>query len=94
MSVQRPIRPIQNKSSWTREKYEPPGRSVLGHLLVDLKYKRLYVTCVEELLKVPVWQKSKSLRPVHAMEIANAKLAKTRVVSILPLETLGPLRWR
>lgn len=46
---------------------------VLGHFVADLTYKRVYVTSVEDLMKARVWEKARTLRPVHAAEIFEAK---------------------
>lgn len=54
---------------------------MLGQLVADLKYKRVYLTSAEALAKAPVWQRESTLRPVHAVEIAEAKYFKKDVVS-------------
>lgn len=46
---------------------------MLGHLVADLGYKRVYVTSIEALVKACVWEKSRTLRPVHSAEIFKAK---------------------
>lgn len=46
---------------------------MLGQFVADLKYKRVYVTSVENLTKARVWDKGRTLRPVHALEIFEAK---------------------
>ncbi|CAM9234116.1 unnamed protein product [Choristocarpus tenellus] len=47
---------------------------ILGQLVADLKYKRVYRTSIEALVKAPVWEKQRILRPERAQAIANAKL--------------------
>ena len=66
------------------ERKEPRGKlhPVLGELVADLKYKRVYLTSAEALIKAPVWQKANTLFPVRAMEIAEAKYLQEEVVSI------------
>ena len=53
---------------------------VLGRLIADLGYKRVFLTSVEAVAQAPVWEKRKLLRPVRAIEIAEAKLMKKNVV--------------
>lgn len=55
---------------------------VLGRHIVSLGYKDVFLACIENLASVPVWEKRKTLRPVHAIEIAEAKLLKKNVVSL------------
>lgn len=49
---------------------------ILGELIADLKYKRVYRTSIASLVKAPVWEKQRILRPERAMAIAEAKLKK------------------
>jgi hypothetical protein len=46
---------------------------VYGKLLVDLGYKKVYLTNIEKLIRIPVWEKQRILRPERAKEIANLK---------------------
>lgn len=62
------------------KKEAPQPHPVLGYLIADLKYKRVYRTSVEAITRAPVWEKPRTLRPVHAMEIAEAKYLKRNVV--------------
>eukprot|EP00904_Undaria_pinnatifida_P000309 jgi/Undpi1/10279/HiC_scaffold_28.g12731.m1 len=54
---------------------------VLGRHIVSLGYKDVFLACIENLARVPVWEKRKTLRPVHAIEIAEAKLLKKNVLT-------------
>lgn len=47
---------------------------VLGELLIDLGYKRTYVTSVKNLLMAPIWEKQRILRPERARQIAEEKI--------------------
>lgn len=49
---------------------------ILGELVADLEYKRVYRTSIASLIKVPVWEKQRILRPERALAIAEAKLKK------------------
>lgn len=53
---------------------------VLGRLIASLGYKNVFLTSIAAVVQAPVWEKRKLLRPVHAMEIADAKLLKKNVV--------------
>ncbi|CAM9642131.1 unnamed protein product, partial [Ectocarpus fasciculatus] len=55
---------------------------VLGHLVADLNYKRVYVTSVEALEKVPVWEEGRTLRPVHAVEIFEGKSIEAQKLEV------------
>ncbi|CAM9872229.1 unnamed protein product [Scytosiphon promiscuus] len=58
-----------------RKKSSPPQEPhpVLGNFVADLGYKRIYVTSIEALVKASVWEKSRTLHPVHSAEIFKAK---------------------
>lgn len=47
---------------------------VLGELLVDLGYKRLYLSSLRALSGAPIWKKQRILRPERSKLIANAKV--------------------
>jgi hypothetical protein len=47
---------------------------VLGELLMDLGYKKLYLSCVKALGLAPVWEKQRILRPERANLIASDKI--------------------
>lgn len=66
---------------------------VLGELVADLKYKRVYVTSAEALTKAPVWEKAKTLVPLRTTEIAEAKCLKNKVVSIILILILLQADW-
>lgn len=55
---------------------------MLGHFVADLKYKRVYVTSVEALMKARVWEKARTLRPVHAVEIYQAKKMEAERIEV------------
>lgn len=49
---------------------------ILGELLIDLQYKKLYLTNVQSLAVAPVWRKNRILRPERASLIAQSKIQK------------------
>lgn len=49
---------------------------LLGELVSDLGYKRLYLTNVQGLARTPVWKKQRILRPERAALIADDKIRK------------------
>lgn len=49
---------------------------LLGELVADLGYKRVYVTSVAALARTPVWKKQRILRPERAALIADDKVRK------------------
>lgn len=53
---------------------------VLGRLIARLGYKNVFLTTIDAVAQAPVWEKRKLLRPLHAMEIAEAKMLKQNVV--------------
>ncbi|CAM9942143.1 unnamed protein product, partial [Ectocarpus sp. 12 AP-2014] len=55
---------------------------VLGCLVADLKYKRVYVTSLEALEKVRVWEEARTLRPVHATEIFEGKAIEAQKLEV------------
>lgn len=59
---------------------------MLGHFVADLRYKRVYVTSVEALMQAPVWEKARTLRPVHAAEIFEAKKLEAEKIEIQMIE--------
>ncbi|CAM9517255.1 unnamed protein product, partial [Phaeothamnion confervicola] len=60
------------------EAVEKEARSdpVLGQLVHDAGYKRVFCTSVERLIKVPVWEKQRILRPERAAAIAKDKMMR------------------
>lgn len=56
---------------------------LLGELVCDLKYKKVYLTSVRALASAPVWQKQRTLRVQRAAKIVKNK-QKNSTVSILP----------
>lgn len=68
----------------------------MGHFVADLKYKRMYVTSADALMQAPVWEKARTLRPVHAGEIFQAqKLAadklEIQMIEAGKLEAIGDM---
>ncbi|CAN0115923.1 unnamed protein product, partial [Ectocarpus sp. 6 AP-2014] len=55
---------------------------VLGCLVADLKYKRVYVSSLEALEKVRVWEEARTLRPVHAAEIFEGKAIEAQKLEV------------
>lgn len=55
---------------------------MLGCLVADLKYKRVYVTSLEALEKVRVWEEARTLRPVHAAEIFEGKAIEAHKLEV------------
>ena len=49
---------------------------ILGELLADLGEKRMYLTDVPKLMRLPVWEKQRVYRPERAKKIALDKLRK------------------
>lgn len=49
---------------------------LLGELVTDVGYKRIYMTSVHALARTPVWKKQRILRPERAALIADDKLRK------------------
>lgn len=49
---------------------------VLGHQLVDLGYKRVYLSSAAKLASIPVWEKQRAYRHARAKMIAHEKLRK------------------
>ena len=46
----------------------------LGSLLADLEYKRVYLTSIETLALIPVWERQRTLRPQRSLLIAEEKI--------------------
>jgi hypothetical protein len=46
---------------------------VLGKILCDLSYKKVYLTSVNKLVNAPIWEKQRILRPHRAIKIAKSK---------------------
>jgi hypothetical protein len=66
---------LNSKDSSNMIKAAAISSSVLfGDLLVDMGYKKVYLTSVKSLLLAPVWEKQRTLRPKRAELIADAKL--------------------
>ena len=57
---------IDNKDSSNHPK--------LGRLLADLVYKRVYLTSIESLALIPVWERQRTLRPQRSLLIAEEKI--------------------
>lgn len=49
---------------------------LLGELLSDVGYKKIYMTSVQALARTPVWKKQRILRPERAALIADDKVRK------------------
>lgn len=49
---------------------------LLGELVADLGYKRVYLTSVNALARTPVWERQRILRPERASLIADDKIRK------------------
>lgn len=49
---------------------------LLGELLSDVGYKKVYMTSVQALARTPVWKKQRILRPERAALIADDKVRK------------------
>lgn len=47
-----------------------------GELVMDLTYKKVYLTSVMNLSRTPVWEKQRILRPNRARAIADEKVSK------------------
>lgn len=73
------------------EKYNTQGNNVtdatlfhpvMGELLMDLGYKKLYLTSISSLSAAPVWHKQRILRPDRSALIAKDKIRTGRGSSI------------
>lgn len=58
-------------------------------MVADLKYKRVYVTSVEALEKVRVWEEGRTLRPVHAVEIFEGKAIEAQKLEVRRIKEDG-----
>eukprot|EP01035_Chromulina_nebulosa_P030547 gene30547-40597_t len=58
----------------------------LGSLFADLGYKRVYLTSIEKLAFIPVWERQRTLRPQRSLLIAEEKI---RVSSLRGNTTAG-----
>ena len=61
---------------------------LLGELLSDVGYKKLYMTSVQALARTPVWKKQRILRPERAALIADDKVRKGMQQSLPGVITL------
>lgn len=57
---------------------------VLGKLVCDLEYKKVYVTNIRGLVQAPVWERQRILRPHRSQKIATAKVKQGGSLSGLP----------
>jgi len=77
--------------SVTDKKDTPLYHPAFGELLQDLGYKRVYLTNVQALLKTPIWERQRILRPERAQRIAKYQLAKRAQVQSLGTGPVPPL---
>jgi len=59
-----------------------------GERLVDLGYKRIYLTNVSSLARAPIWEKQRILRPDRAARIAQSKVLSGRASSFIGAITM------
>ena len=69
---------------------------MLGHFVADLKYKRIYVTSIDALVQAPVWEKSRTLRVMHAAEIfqsqkLDADKLEIKMIEAGKIEAIGDM---
>lgn len=62
---------VEQAVAVTDEESKADSHPILGDLLRDLSYKKVYVTSVSSLVKVPIWERQRTLRADRAREIAN-----------------------
>lgn len=55
---------------------------ILGELLHDLQYKKIYVTDITSLVNATVWEKQRTLRHARAELIANTKIKNNSLTSL------------
>ena len=91
--VDAPIVPTPSSSSTTWHipeniKDECLLHPTLGEKLIDLGYKKMYLTNVSSLAKAPIWEKQRILRPDRASRIALSKVQAGRASSFIGVITL------
>ena len=59
-----------------------------GERLVDLGYKRIYLTNISSLARAPIWEKQRILRPDRAARIAQSKVHSGRASSFIGAITM------
>jgi hypothetical protein len=59
-----------------------------GERLVDLGYKKIYLTNVSSLARAPIWEKQRILRPDRAARIAQNKVQSGRASSFIGVITM------
>ncbi|GMH80292.1 hypothetical protein TL16_g08487 [Triparma laevis f. inornata] len=65
---------------------ESSTHPILGPLLLDLGYKKLYTPPISTLSSLPIWSKQRTFRPSRAHQIAQSKLkSKTGMPGIICL---------
>ena len=55
---------------------------IFGELLVDLEFKKVYLSNIKSLIQAPIWEKQRILRPERAIRIAKAKASKKSIPGI------------
>lgn len=53
------------------EESKAQSHPILGDMLRDLGYKKVYCTSVAALVNVPIWERQRTLRAERAREIAD-----------------------
>lgn len=81
-----PLLQAEKRKPQQRKKAQQDQHPVLGHFVADLKYKRVYVTSIEALMQAPLWERARTLRPVHAAEIFEAKKLEADKIEIQMIE--------
>ena len=83
--------PVSSSSAWhipENIKDECLLHPTLGEKLVDLGYKKMYLTNVSSLARAPIWEKQRILRPDRAARIALSKVQSGRASSFIGVITL------
>jgi len=55
---------------------------ILGEMLYDLKYKKIYLASIKSLVNATVWEKQRTLRHARAELIANTKIDNRSLASL------------
>ena len=72
---------IQQQSNLKREQQQQQQQQpqkdhpLLGKLILDLSYKRIYLTTVKQLVSLPIWDKQRSFKLSRSRIMAGEKLA-------------------
>lgn len=86
-----PISPHTQTSAWPIPhdiKDDCLLHPTFGERLIDLGYKKIYLTNVSSLARAPIWEKQRILRPDRAARIAQNKVQSGRASSFIGVITM------